>query len=371
MGVAAAGAALVLSPLALVVVVAMGQEASASTDPTWDCMVTGPSGTPLPKWGAEGSWTAAQVANAAAIVEAGVAKKVPPYGWTVAVATAMQESSLLNHANDNRAYPKVVRISMALPHQAVGHDHDSVGLFQQRPDEGEAAQRGAKAWGPVKDLMTPTVSAGKFYDKLMKAKGWQSMALTDAAQAVQISGKPNAYAKWQADAQRLVDLIQKRIGVSCTAGGAGGTGAWRRPLPDGKYDVGSPFGPRGGKMHRGVDLMAAYGTPIFAVAAGTITYAGCNSPYCDRPGSPQTPGCGYMIEIQHAGNVGSTYCHASVLRVHTGQVVKAGDRIGDVGSTGHSSGNHLHFQVHQPAPPITNSTAIDPIPFMNGVGARL
>jgi len=198
------------------------------------------------------------------------------------------------------------------------------------------------------------------------------MPLTDAAQAVQNSGLPNAYAKWQADAQRLVDLIQQRTGVSCTAGpGAGGTGAWRRPLPDGKYSVGSPFGPRGGRMHRGVDLMAGYGTPIYAAAAGTVTYAGCNSAYCDRPGSPSTSGCGFMIQIQHAGNVGTTYCHASVLFVAAGQKVTAGQHVANVGSTGHSSGNHLHFQVHQPAPPITNSTAIDPIPFMNGAGARL
>lgn len=368
---AAAGTALVLSPIALVFVVAMGKEASASTDSTWNCAVTGASGQPAPQWSAEGSWTAAQVGNAATIVATGVAKKVPPYGWTVAVATAMQESSLLNYANDNRAYPEVVRISMALPHQAVGHDHDSVGLFQQRPDEGEAAQHGRKAWGPVKDLMTPAISAGKFYDKLLKVKGWEGMALTDAAQAVQISGRPNAYARWQADAQRLVDLIQKKTGVSCTADGASGTGAWRRPLPDGKYDVGSPFGPRGGRMHRGVDLMAGYGVPIYAIADGKVTYAGCNSAYCDRPGNPGLPGCGFMIEIQHAGNIGSTYCHASVLRVATGQTVTAGQHIADVGSTGHSSGNHLHFQVHQPAPPISNNTAIDPLPFMAGVGVRL
>lgn len=366
---AAAGAALILSPVALVFVVAMGNEASAGTDAAWNCGVTGTPATG--GWKPEGSWDAAQVANAASIVEGGVAKKVPPYGWTVAVATAMQESGLKVYANDNRAYSDVVRISMALPHQAVGHDHDSVGLFQQRPDEGEAAQHGAKAWGPVKDLMTPAISAQKFYDKLLKIEGWQSMLLTDAAQAVQVSGSPNAYAKWQADAQRLVDLIQKGLGVSCTAGGAGGTGAWRRPLPDGTYEVGSPFGPRGGRMHRGVDLMAAYGTPIYAAAAGTVTYAGCNSPYCDHPGSPETPGCGFMIEIQHAGNLGTTYCHASLLLVHTGQHVDAGQHIANVGSTGHSSGNHLHFQVHQPAPPITNSTAIDPVPFMNGVGARL
>src|SRR3954447_8235594 len=110
---AAAGTALLLSPIALVFLVAMGNEASASTDPAWNCSVTG---TPAAGgWTAEGSWDTEQVGNAAIIVEVAVAKKVPPFGWTVGVATAMQESSLRN-----------------LDHG----DRDSLGLFQQRPSQG-------------------------------------------------------------------------------------------------------------------------------------------------------------------------------------------------------------------------------------------
>jgi murein DD-endopeptidase MepM/ murein hydrolase activator NlpD len=64
-----------------------------------------------------------------------------------------------------------------------------------------------------------------------------------------------------------------------------------------------------------------------------------------------------MIKVQHAGNLGTTYCHASVLLVAAGQKVTAGQHIANVGSTGHSPGNHLHFQVHQPAPPTAGETA--------------
>jgi murein DD-endopeptidase MepM/ murein hydrolase activator NlpD len=78
-----------------------------------------------------------------------------------------------------------------------------------------------------------------------------------------------------------------------------------------------------------------------------------------------------VVEIQHADGIGTTYCHAVRLNVTTGQHVNAGDTIAFVGSTGHSSGNHLHFQVHRPAPPINNDTTIDPVPFMAGVGIKL
>ena len=85
----------------------------------------------------------------------------------VALATAMQESGLKMYANDNRQYPLVVEHSMALPHQAVGHDHDSVGLFQQRPLPPE----GQGGWGTVRQLMDPGISASKFYTSLRLSRG--------------------------------------------------------------------------------------------------------------------------------------------------------------------------------------------------------
>lgn len=297
-----------------------------------------------------GSWDAAQVANATAIVRAGAEKSIPSRGWTIAVATAMQESGLRNLANSG------VPESLALPNEGAGHDHDSVGLFQQRP-----------GWGNVAQRMTPSYAAGKFYDALRKVDGWERMSLTDAAQAVQVSGFPDAYAKWESEAEHLVQVVRGQLDISCTSGA---TGDWRLPLPEGSYDFGSPFGMRGQSLHRGVDLIADTGTPVFAAAAGTVTSAECTSAYCDRPGSPSLPGCGLAIEIQHDGEIGTTYCHLISARVGPGQRVAAGEEIGRVGSTGHSSGPHLHFQIHRPAPPISNQTAVDPVPFLADLGVK-
>ena len=87
-------------------------------------------------------------------------------------------------------------------------------------------------------------------------------------------------------------------------------------------------------------------------------------------GTPTTPGCGWRAQIQHPGGIATTYCHALALTVHTGQTVSAGQTIGYVGSTGNSTGAHLHLQVHRGPPPISNATTVDPLPFLRGVGVN-
>lgn len=144
-----------------------------------------------------------QVSNAGLIVAKGVEMGIPPTGIVTAVATAMQESTLLNYANSS------VPASLDIPHQAIGSDHDSVGLFQQR----EAG------WGDVATRMNPSESARLFYEALMRIPGWQTMPLTQAAQAVQVSAFPDAYAKWEQAAATLVGAFQ---GVTCTPGAGGG-----------------------------------------------------------------------------------------------------------------------------------------------------
>ena len=115
-----------------------------------------------------------QLANARTIIAAGGAMKVPDRGVVIALATAMQESTLRNLPNGDR---------------------DSVGLFQQRPSAG---------WGTVAELTTPATAAQKFYTVLLGVPGWESMPLTDAAQTVQRSAFPLAYAKWEPLATALV-----------------------------------------------------------------------------------------------------------------------------------------------------------------------
>ena len=133
-----------------------------------------------------------QMDNAKAIVDAGRQLGMPRRGLIIAVATAMQESQLLNLASE------VLPESKNYPHQGTGWDHDSVGLFQQRTSAG---------WGPVANLMDPTYAATKFYQALAQVPGWDQMALTDAAQAVQVSGFPGHYAKHEGRATEVVGAL--------------------------------------------------------------------------------------------------------------------------------------------------------------------
>jgi murein DD-endopeptidase MepM/ murein hydrolase activator NlpD len=145
-------------------------------------------------------------------------------------------------------------------------------------------------------------------------------------------------------------------------------GQWTLPLPPGSYELVSGFGMRWGRLHAGVDFATPTGTPILAAAGGVVLDAGCTSPRCDIPGSTQMPGCGWRVNINHGGGIVTRYCHAIALNVAAGQQVTAGQIIGWVGSTGNSSGPHLHFELHHGAPPATNDTATDPIPYLQAAG---
>ncbi|MFI7607763.1 hypothetical protein ACIBTV_21835 [Micromonospora sp. NPDC049366] len=136
--------------------------------------------------------TQAQMDNAKVIVDVGRELDVPKFGMVIAVATAMQESTLLNYASG------VLPESQDYPHQAIGWDHDSVGLFQQRPSSG---------WGTVAELMRPAFAARAFYLALLEVPGWQDMSLTVAAQTVQVSAFPDAYAQHEDRATEVVEAL--------------------------------------------------------------------------------------------------------------------------------------------------------------------
>ncbi|MBC7944278.1 MAG: M23 family metallopeptidase [Burkholderiales bacterium] len=87
-------------------------------------------------------------------------------------------------------------------------------------------------------------------------------------------------------------------------------------------------------MHEGIDFVASAGTPIFAAAGGMVVYAGRHLQY------------GNMVDISHGNHLVSRYAHASRLLVKVGDIVQSGARIAEVGSTGRSTGAHLHFEVH-------------------------
>lgn len=106
-----------------------------------------------------------------------------------------------------------------------------------------------------------------------------------------------------------------------------------------------PMG-RGNRMHEGQDLAGAYGSPIYATADGVVTYAGWENGY------------GRLIKIRHAYGIETRYGHLSQIRVSVGDKVSRGDRIGDMGNSGRSTGTHLHYEVR------IDGRAVNPMTFL-------
>lgn len=111
--------------------------------------------------------------------------------------------------------------------------------------------------------------------------------------------------------------------------------------------ISSHFGLRGDNVHKGLDIAAPTGTPILAAADGRVTYADWAGTY------------GMLVEIDHGGGIVTRYAHASAIRVEAGQRVTAGQHIADVGSTGRSTGPHLHFEVE------VNGEVVDPLTWLS------
>jgi murein DD-endopeptidase MepM/ murein hydrolase activator NlpD len=147
-------------------------------------------------------------------------------------------------------------------------------------------------------------------------------------------------------------------------------GAWMLPV---SARMVSGYRTAARPTHDGVDLGAVRNTEIHAAAAGTVVRVVCNvsTNNCDVDGNRTLSGCGWYAEIQHAGGFVTRYCHM-VRRpaVTVGQVVSKGQVIGYVGTSGSSSGPHLHFEVHSAAP-ATRANALDPIPFMRARGLTI
>ena len=110
----------------------------------------------------------------------------------------------------------------------------------------------------------------------------------------------------------------------------------------------SGYGWRWGRMHKGVDIAAPIGTPVMAAAAGEVVSAGWNS-----------GGYGNLVKLQHADGSVTLYAHNSRILVRPGQRVEQGELISEMGSTGFSTGPHLHFEVHP-----GGQGAVNPIAFL-------
>ncbi len=157
-----------------------------AADPGPGCEVVASGGRGEP---ARYEFTPEQAVNAATITAVGTARELPERAVTIALATALQESALRN-----------IRYG----------DRDSLGLFQQRPSQG---------WGTPAEIMDPAYAAGQFYDHLVKVQDYKDLPLTVAAQEVQRSAYPDAYAKHEPDAQLLAAALTGRSAATLTCSG--------------------------------------------------------------------------------------------------------------------------------------------------------
>lgn len=108
----------------------------------------------------------------------------------------------------------------------------------------------------------------------------------------------------------------------------------------------SPFGPRWGRMHEGIDMAAPAGTPVYATADGEVTFAGWQNGY------------GRIVIVRHANGIETRYPHLNAIRTEVGQRVSRGDQVGDMGNSGLSTGPHLHYEIR------VNGEAVDPMTFI-------
>jgi murein DD-endopeptidase MepM/ murein hydrolase activator NlpD len=145
-----------------------------------------------------------------------------------------------------------------------------------------------------------------------------------------------------------------RVGADGVAGPAT-YAALRKPRPRAPYAlrrpvherIGDRFGPRGNRFHAGLDFTASYGATVRAAASGRVVRAGWHA-----------GGFGYLVAIRHRGKVRTLYAHLSRILVRRGQRVSAGTRIARVGSSGASTGPHLHFEVR------LRGAAVNPLPAL-------
>ncbi|MGK4581644.1 C40 family peptidase [Kitasatospora sp. HPMI-4] len=178
-----------------------------------------------------------QIPNAKTIVATGIALKVPARGQTIALATALQESGLRNLSSGDR---------------------DSLGLFQQRPSQG---------WGTAEQIQDPVYASTSFYKALLNVSGWEQLPLTQAAQKVQASGFPDAYAKWEGLASALQQSISQTLSGSSPPGGSPSPTATPAPSPSsGGCGTGAGTGTDWGTIPPGV-LPAGYQIPTDAPPA--------------------------------------------------------------------------------------------------------
>lgn len=210
--------------------------------------------------------------------------------------------------------------------------------------------------GKVTALRTRGTVTGELLDLTLAAYETGPEAVEKAGG---VPAKARPYVKRVTQLARSYKSFDKKAPPAGTGTGTGSSGSLQPPLRT-PLTITSPYGSREHpltgvtKLHTGVDFAAGEGTPVTAAWQGTVTFAGLTKAYGNR------------VVVDH-GSVGgkrlqTTYSHLSVLRVTQGQSVTAGAVVGDVGSTGLSTGPHLHFEV------VLDGYYTDPMPWLGTKG---
>ncbi|MGI0487524.1 peptidoglycan DD-metalloendopeptidase family protein [Pantanalinema rosaneae CENA516] len=214
-----------------------------------------------------------------------------------------------------------------------------------------------KSTAPTTPVLTPQPSAARTAPATPVLTPQPSAARTAPANPVPAS-QPQVVATAPIGAEKYAPIVSAPIGKTVSpdlpplspsdAYLPGSSGQFNGYMWPTKGVLTSGYGWRWGRMHKGIDIAANVGTPIVAAASGVVTFAGWNS-----------GGYGYLVEITHPDGSLTLYAHNNRILVQQGQQVEQGQQISEMGSTGYSTGPHLHFEVH-PA----GKGAVNPMAFL-------
>ena len=248
-------------------------------------------------------------------------------------------------ASDQRRIKELNDAAKVVQEAKAGLENEKTALEASRKEMEAASAELEKSRADADQLLKQLIATGEEYQKLLdeaERKESQTAGKIDNLESQYDAAKEREYQEWLAS-----QPPQQTGGSSNTVNGV----TWLLPINYTRFS--SPFGYRihpiygDWRMHYGVDLSAPQGTPIYATRGGRVTYATYDS------------SSGYYVSINHLDGFVSKYLHMTHYIVSPGQYVAAGQIIGYCGSTGASTGPHLHFSLYY------NGTAVNPALYIN------
>ena len=219
-------------------------------------------------------------------------------------------------------------------------------------------------------LTTSKASKQSVATQLQSAKNEKDKQVANlSAEEKELQSKIDEYKREKQAIEAEIQRIARQA-ASTSSGGSSvkHNGAMTWPCPSSSNVVSgfggrsSPGGGVGSTNHKGVDISASHGASIVSAGAGTVVTVSrtCSHDYPKTVRTKCSCGGGYgnYVMVNHGNGIVTVYAHCSAIHVSTGQTVSAGQQIASVGTTGYSTGNHLHFGV------LLNGTYVNPLPYI-------